>query len=228
MRKNLLRTAAAVCFLSAASAANAAHVQIDFSGVGIQTQAEIDYPTLWGVDAWGNSIIGQAYTATILYNTSAGTTVIDAGGGQSQAQIPGTALDFFTVNGHSYHSTSTSGLAVYQRASDFLMLNISNTPSDYEGLFFESITTKLISPDLNAPVSLSLGDFLVDPVTGLASGGNVVLAGSNGGSLFGNFSVTSVTISVSAPEPSTWALMLAGFAGLGLLARRRSALASRA
>ena len=228
MRKTLLVTAVAACFLTAASAADAAHVRIDFSGVGIQTQAEIDYPTLWGVDAWGNSIIGQAYTATILYDTSAGTTVIDAGGGQSQAQIPGTALDFFTVNGHSYSSTSTSGLAVYERSSDFLLLNISNTPSDFEGLFFESITTTPFSPDLNAPVSLSLGDFLVDPSTGLASGGNVVLAGSNGGALFGNFSVTSVDISVSAPEPSTWALMLGGFAGLGLLARRRSALASRA
>jgi hypothetical protein len=31
-----------------------------------------------------------------------------------------------------------------------------------------------------------------------------------------------VTINfVAAPEPSTWAMMLAGFAGLGWLARRR-------
>jgi hypothetical protein len=41
-----------------------------------------------------------------------------------------------------------------------------------------------------------------------------------------NFSISSVTLTVednvaAVPEPSTWAMMILGFAGIGLIACRR-------
>jgi len=36
-----------------------------------------------------------------------------------------------------------------------------------------------------------------------------------------NLSSTTVTLAAAAPEPSTWAMMILGFAGVGFLAYRR-------
>jgi hypothetical protein len=41
-----------------------------------------------------------------------------------------------------------------------------------------------------------------------------------------NFAPTSVTISSGVPEPSTWAMMILGFAGIGFIAYRRKAQAA--
>ncbi len=46
---------------------------------------------------------------------------------------------------------------------------------------------------------------------------------------FNNSSTTNLTTTISgAPEPTTWAMFVAGFGGLGLLARRRRAAAASA
>jgi hypothetical protein len=47
----------------------------------------------------------------------------------------------------------------------------------------------------------------------------VLKAGVNSGN--GSITITSLTTTTAVPEPSTWAMMLAGFAGLGWLARTR-------
>jgi hypothetical protein len=197
----------------ASAAANAATVTVTFSGVTLFTSAEAGGAP-WGYDAYGNYIVGDSYSAKIVYNTSAGTTVTGAGGDQSQNQTPGHALDSFTIAGHTYNSTSTSGLADYERASDFLLLNISNTPSDFEGLLLELATNVPISPSLNDPLTLTPVDLAA------GAGGNVVMY-ANGGGVYANFDVEQVGIAVSAPEPGTWTMTLMGFAAAAGVAWRR-------
>jgi PEP-CTERM motif-containing protein len=56
------------------------------------------------------------------------------------------------------------------------------------------------------------------------------IPGESGTNLFNTFQSTEGTgqvFTVSVPEPSTWALMLLGFAGVGLSALRRNAMRRR-
>ena len=83
----------------------------------------------WGYDAWGNYVVGDAYHATIVYNTSAGTTVDYPGGEQAQDQRPGFATENFTVAGHTYYSAG-SAISYYDRSPDLIEFNISYSPGD--------------------------------------------------------------------------------------------------
>jgi hypothetical protein len=201
--------------LALAPGAKAAVVTATYSGVMIFTEAE-EFGFPWGYDAWGNYVVGAAYSATIVFNTSAGVTSYYPGPEQAQDQRPGFATDSFTVAGHTYNSTG-SAISTYLRGPDFIQFNISDSPSDFEGVYFEAITNSgvTISPSLNVPLSLTSADFLPGD-----AGGNVVMY-ANGGGLYGNYDVETLNISVSAPEPSTWAMMFLGFAALGFVGYRR-------
>ena len=67
-------------------------------------------------------------------------------------------------------------------------------------------------------LSLTTADF------GPGTGGNVVLPGSDAGApsgaLYGDYDIEKLDITVTAPEPPTWALTLMGFATAGLLYSR--------
>ena len=71
--------------------------------------------------------------------------------------------------------------------------------------------------NLATALPLTSGGLSTGPATYFTSGGNLVFASSD--------SITSLSLEAIVPEPSTWAMMLLGFAGLGFLAyRKRSAL----
>jgi hypothetical protein len=203
--------------LAIATGANAAVVTANYSGVMTYTAAEATGAP-WGYDAWGNYVVGDAYSATIVYNTSAGTTVDYPGGEQLQDQRPGFATESFTIAGHTYYSAG-SAISYYDRSPNFIEFNISYSPGDFGGQYFEAITLPgvTISPSLNDPLSLTAADF--DPTT---TGGNVVVPGGSGGALYGDYDIEKLEITVTAPEPSTWALTLMGFAAAGLLYSRNA------
>ena len=98
-------------------------------------------------------------------------------------------------------------------------------------MFYRMAYGMMVPP--SAPDSISggsgLGPFSI-PSSGLAAGSSDVSDSSAAGSSYGSSSVFTTTISpdpggfsvVAAPEMSTWAMMLIGFAGLGYAGWRGS------
>jgi PEP-CTERM motif len=199
--------------------AQAATIDVTFSGVAVQTALEIEYPTIWGVDAYGQNIIGDPYTATFTYDTSAGTTTLigsPASGEYDNAQAVTAGFGTFTIGDHTY--TVQNGYhgeefqSTYDRSTGGILMELCSIGSCYAGDYFELGTTMLIDPSLNASLTLT-----TDQIVGGI--GNVVLSGPNGGELYGDYSVDSVTIA-AVPEPATWAMMIIGFGGAGAAMRR--------
>jgi len=199
--------------------AQATTIDVTFSGVAVQTELEILYPTIWGVDAYGQNIIGDPYTATFTYDTSAGVTTLYGGPEYYNYQAVTVASGTFTIGGHTYivqngyHGEEFS--SEYIRSPDGVLMELCSVGSCYAGDYFELGTTTPINPNLDAPLTLFAGQI----VGGI---GNVVLSGPNGGELYGDYSVTSVTIT-AVPEPAAWAMMLVGLgvAGAALRGSRR-------
>jgi len=223
LRNILAAATAGLCASLAGHAAQAEKVHVAFSGVAIQTQAEIQYPTIWGVDAYGQNIIGDPFTATFTYNTGAGTTTLYGGPEYVNYQALTAGHGTFTIGGHTY--TVRNGYqgdqfqSSYLRSTGEVEMEMCSVGSCFGGDYFEVGTTSPISANLDGPLSLGAGDI----VGGI---GDVVLSGPNKGDLFGNFSVNSLNIAGVIPEPATWALMLVGFGGLGAALRSRRRMAA--
>jgi hypothetical protein len=90
---------------------------------------------------------------------------------------------------------------------------------NFDDLYYPSAPASLILDDFGLSVLLSNGDQLgIGPVNGSSGLYDVV---SSDGQVYDDvtFSVSAVTPAV--PEPSTWAMMILGFCGLGFMACRR-------
>ena len=105
------------------------------------------------------------------------------------------------------------------------------TAGDFGGYVFTF--TNLTSPITGVTDSFT-GGFAPVPIspglpTGLAWTGNTITVNALGDNLANNDTLTlNVSFTTTPiPEPSTWAMMLVGFAGLGFAAYRRGAVAAR-
>jgi len=209
--------AAGLAVATIGAQAHAATVDVTFSGVAVQTALEIEYPTIWGVDAYGQNIIGDPYTATFTYDTSAGTTTLYGGPEYYNAQAMTAGSGTFTIGGHTYivqngyHGEEFQ--SDYIRSPSGVTMELCSVGSCYAGDYFELGSTAPIDPNLDSSLTLTAGQI----VGGI---GNVVLSGPNGGELYGNYSVNSLTIT-AVPEPATWAMAIIGFGGVGAAMRRR-------
>jgi len=208
--------AAGFAVAAISASAQAATVDVTFSGVAVQTALEIEYPTIWGVDAYGQNIIGDPYTATFTYDTSAGVTTLYGGPEYYNAQALTAGSGTFTIGGHTYivqngyHGEEFQ--SDYIRSTGGVTMELCSVVSCYAGDYFELGTTAPIDPNLDSSLTLTSGQI----VGGI---GNVVLSGPNDGELYGDYSVNSLTIT-AVPEPATWAVMLVGFGGIGAAMRR--------
>jgi PEP-CTERM motif len=112
--------------------------------------------------------------------------------GVSDANLPLTQIGSFTVAGNGAYDLSLSAL---------VLQGLVNSGAEYLGL--EMISTS------NGQQFGPGGDFCS-------------LEGGAGGCPAGSISSLTVNYTVAAvPEPSTWAMMILGFCGLGFMAYRR-------
>jgi hypothetical protein len=149
-----------------------------------------------------------------------------------------TVVDGVTEFGLNLSFASDTGTTPGSLADVALTFNVSGAPSltDAFAVFAGTTTgtgTDNLSEVLSNGVSLTLNTPGATSAMFSAIGSLSVVkdqsdfagsAGSADSSILGNaFSVTAVPSSVAAvPEPSTWAMMLAGFVGLGFLGYRKA------
>jgi hypothetical protein len=147
---------------------------------------------------------GEVY-ANILQNP------VVQGSFSEQAQF--SSLLSFTTNGTTSASDAASSGSTSQSSTDVPLYHRSSG----------SLSISVSSPDI--PASILTGFQITDGLTGSGTAvldyGNLLYGGGTA-----TFDLTPETISISViadavPEPSTWAMMILGFVGVGAMAYRR-------
>jgi hypothetical protein len=163
------------------------------------------------VGAVSNASANVYYTGSGTWDTFAPTTAFSAGGeswsfsfdlaNPLSSNPTSSILDFhYSLNGHLTNLSATS-IQFYPSAAGG-MFNLTLSSGDEIG-FFNKIGAPAI--DIGSTGHLVTGQWAVD----------LLAAGPNGSDVQGAGVVTAV------PEPSTWAMMILGFAAVGFFAYRR-------
>jgi choice-of-anchor A domain-containing protein len=167
----------------------------------LSTQLENLTPTL------GTSIVNGTFKA----NGATGIVVFDITAAQlesdlanNQVTFSGTGVTSFIINveGNFTEPSSTN----FNTAQEDALFNFYDATSVTLGNW----KTSVLAPDADLTIS-----------NGYISG-SVFAASFSGGGELHNDNLFNGALPSSAPEPSTWAMMLAGFAGLGFVGFRRS------
>ena len=203
----LLGGASAIAFLVSAGSAGAAIVLTEgqFGGTGVHSTPGMVAQTVTGLA--GSDLVTLSTTGDVFLHTS--------GGGES---------DYNAVN-----STDTASLLMTDLSVDF-------------SFFYDAVTFNLSPPtggtsDMALSVNGGAFTFLVPNATitdPLGNGQNKFTLTATGGDRIHTLAFTfdpgvdhiqqiRVGNILAVPEPSTWAMMIMGFGGLGGLLRRRRA-----
>jgi hypothetical protein len=158
---------------------------------------------------------GDSYTTAFFYdpsisfgdpNNSFGGTAF--GGAHSASPILSAAI---TINGHTYSLTSSS-TTWYA----YMFAQSSEVIADFCPSSSTSCDTHLfnIGQGTGGPSSLTaVGSY------NLSATGGIFAALNDSLSL--NTSAEQIAVAAAVPEPSTWGMMILGFAGIGFMAYRR-------
>lgn len=170
----------------------------------------------------GANLTNDAFTATFVFDTSRGSEYQFAAHGGSVYPSPSPALSAsLTINGKTFNEDPT----IY---ADFQESPIS------KGLFqayagvgeFDndsvSLALNVVTSDPNAPQFSSLAaPFSYTSVAGDDNLGRFTFGADNLFLLSNTVTQTNPTFTAAVPEPSTWAMMILGFFGIGFLTYRR-------
>jgi hypothetical protein len=168
----------------------------------------------------GANLSGDSYVTTYLYDPSIGYVINPnyayGGTDYSSSNSPSPILSAaITINGTTYNSTAGSStfFALIYAASNQIIADFCPSSSN-------SCPTHLLNVGDNpaGPGAISLT--MVGTYTLPANSGSygVFVAASDSLSL----NPISEQIAAAVPEPSTWAMMILGFAGIGFMAYRQN------
>jgi hypothetical protein len=165
------------------------------------------------------SVDGDSFTAHFTFDTTVGTITANPGPAYTLSGPATIASGYIVVAGHTFEVPScvdspctTTTTALYSRSADFI-----------EVLFYEDASASA-GIVLQASAETSWGAYLTDPIEDAvvtSPGIDIVLQPPDSYYTLTAFATVN-TVSVATPEPSTWAMMLAGFAGLGIVGYRAS------
>ena len=232
----LAAAGAALALGFAASAASATIVTATYSGkvVGagnsqLQLDGAFDYTGEFG----GSAIDGSDFTAVFKFDTD--LALFDPGspsqliGGSDFGLVDPIISAILTINGvdQAFSGVTTTVAAVIGNGLDTTSFHlISQFANGLDGSAMNRVLLgQFFNPDLplDLRAAVSKGRVVIDP-SGEAVGLfliNAQDADANTTHLaYGYLAADRLTVSTSVPEPATWALMLAGFGGLGAVARR--------
>ena len=192
------------------AAAQAAIIDVTYSGT-IYNDVSRDGGGLFG--AVGASLNGRAISVTYEYDTS--LAPIQFGPGNSY--ISGAAINVaITINGFTQSLGSlVSSLALNYNDG----LGSSNVQHE---AYHDAAFARYITMGMTDNVGGSLPQDLTAPYDFSGPNGTGFFRFESGTlALFTPTHVTSAEIASAVPEPSTWAMMMLGFAGVGFVAYRR-------
>ena len=219
--KSIASAVVAVLAVCCPFEASATVMDITFSGTVVSDSPTFSTDSLGLVGPAGADIAGDQATLTFTYETSLGTTLVGPhsvglqGGNGYGASNPVIGVDL-TINGIKLPTFLANGIGVL--ASQVL----NNTSEDiitFAGgqSSSTSLEASLFGPLGALPVSLTTPFAYEAPLSG---DGSYLYADAS--TLLERLHFNFDSLSVAAvPEPSTWAMMILGFFGLGLLAYRR-------
>jgi hypothetical protein len=206
----------------------------------------------------GQAFVNPGQTAyafsTALPDKAYGTTLIDGGSHVASAllgprdQVFGTAIlgaNYASYGGGESHTYSATSTFDFGYRGDLLLGLIDSQLTGFSsGTGFESMEFTIVADGVEildvtfrslAVAESFCHDDVIDlgsdlgPIVDLTFGYTLVADGSGG---FGFDLAIGGAVAQAAPEPSTWAMMLVGFAGLGFAGyrstRRQAAVAFRA
>jgi hypothetical protein len=235
----LLLTTAVVALAS--SSASAEIVNVTYTGtvssVGLSGQPNTTTDAL-GLFGGGN-LAGDNFQVVFTFDTSQGslsTTIADpaagVGAGQSLTSTassnPFSAL--ITINGITQSVVAPLNGALFETSGGGVLDNVSGTvpgvplgfnpdPSGVQVTIGTSIDNFAVSPGLLATPSTTS-----DVECGCLGSGQFVVSSALGQEIVNldpTVAVVTDGIASAVPEPSTWAMMILGFCGVGFLAYRR-------
>ena len=216
---------AAIGVVLSVTGASATLVKAEYAGTVIDGNDGSGFFSSVGAD-----LSGLAFTADFLFDTETGVWVSQSATLNDLKGGPGSGY-VFSDSPMEEASLTIKGIT-YNFATDFLgeifgangQTGVANQQSHKGEAGVASISAKVfnknfqISGDIpatiDAPFTFSLGP-------NDAGTGNFIFGSGN--QTYGDLAPTTLTYTVpssGAPEPSTWALMVAGFAGLALVGYR--------
>src|ERR1700738_1709743 len=216
MNIKLVSVVAGVAMLGGVSQASAAIMDVTYTGT---VASGTDPLGVFG----GGSLVGLSWVATYTFDTSLGNTHSSpyynyAYGGSSSGSASPVLSSMITINGvgravagsyygEDYGYASGSFGEQYHLAENYSsgqLEYLENSISNYNGSLPASITT---------PFTYTVG-----------AGDNTYVNYSLDGTAYIYANLTTLTVSEhvgAVPEPSTWAMMLLGFASVGFAAYRK-------
>lgn len=228
--RNLVRAAIFLASLSMVQPANAATLFFTYKGT---VSSGSDYSNVFGLGS-GANIIGQAYTSvyTLTYpspgalNYSTSSLNILYGG--NYYSVPNPVSGQITINGVT--RKFSGGLFSQHVLGLITAESYSSVENQVCGTSFNNILSNSIASDtrplvnsleFNQPVHVfgQNGDYV--------PGGSLRISHVTNGNFFYDTDIKLNTQSItsglagSVPEPSTWAMMIMGLAGVGVAMRRR-------